>query len=359
MTATRAHTALLAALLWVAGCNRPARQAARATPRQESPAPAAPHALWLNGTIQAVRSHVVVVPQIVGQAGRITLTRLIPNGTRVRKGDLLAAFDRTTQLDAARDAQAKYEDLGHQVEQRRAQNRSDAEKRSSDIAKAQAQLDKARIELRKGPLLSEIDRLKNEAKAADAQSHVESLKKSAHFHDLSDAAALRILELQRDRQKVAWDRALANAQRLEVHAPLDGMVALVNTWRNGSMGHAQEGDQMWDGQPLLKIFDPTEMEIRARIGEPDGAAVPEGGNVIVRLDAYPELMFHARFTSASPVAASALGSPIKTFEARFRLEENDPHLLPDLSAAVVVQPQSPATLARGNGRAGRRVPERP
>ena len=42
--------------------------------------------------------------------------------------------------------------------------------------------------------------------------------------------------------------------------------------------------------------------------------------------------------SASPVASSALGSPIKTFTARFRLDKSDPHLLPDLSAAVVLQP---------------------
>jgi hypothetical protein len=42
--------------------------------------------------------------------------------------------------------------------------------------------------------------------------------------------------------------------------------------------------------------------------------------------------------SASPVASSALGSPIKTFSARFRLDKSDPHLLPDLSAAVVLEP---------------------
>jgi hypothetical protein len=33
-----------------------------------------------------------------------------------------------------------------------------------------------------------------------------------------------------------------------------------------------------------------------------------------------------------------MGSPIKTFSAIFRLEKSDPHLLPDLSAAVVLEP---------------------
>ena len=75
------------------------------------------------------------------------------------------------------------------MDQRGAQNRSDAEKRAADLQKAEADLAKAELELRKGPLLSEIDRLKNEAKAEDARAHVASLKKSDKFHDVADAAA--------------------------------------------------------------------------------------------------------------------------------------------------------------------------
>ena len=43
-------------------------------------------------------------------------------------------------------------------------------------------------------------------------------------------------------------------------------------------------------------------------------------------------------TCALPIfASSALGSPIKTFTAVFKLDKSDPHLMPDLSAAVVVE----------------------
>jgi multidrug resistance efflux pump len=272
----------------------------------------------------------------MGENAKVTLTRLIPNGIRVKAGDLLAEFDRTQQLDNAREAQAKFDDLAHQVDQRVAQNHADAAKRESDLQKAEADLAKAELQLRKGPLLSEIDRLKNEAKAGDARAHVASLKKSSAFHDQADAAAVRILELQRDRQKVSLDRALSNAEKLQIHATLDGMAAIENVWRTGSMGKPQEGDQLWPGQALIRIFNPSEMEVLAAVGEPDDAALAPGSHAVVRLDAYPDLAFEARFISSSPVASSALGSPIKTFTARFRLEKSDPHLLPDLSAAVVL-----------------------
>jgi len=49
----------------------------------------------------------------------------------------------------------------------------------------------------------------------------------------------------------------------------------------------------------------------------------------------------------SPVASSALGSPIKAFAAVFKLEKVDPHLMPDLSAAVVVEAPAPDSSAPG------------
>lgn len=300
-------------------------------------------AVRATGLIEAIHSYLVQTPQIAGQGGRITLTTIAPNGAMVKQGDVIAAFDPTQQLDAELQAKAKFDDLSHQVEQRRAQNTSDAEKRAADLQKAEGDQAKAEIELRKGPLLSEIDRLKNEAKAEDARAHVASLKKSNHFHDLSDAAALRILELQRDRQQVALERAQSNMSRLAVRAPLAGMIALQNIWRSGSMGHAQEGDQLWSGEPLLRIFDPHEMQVLVKVGEPDGAALVPGARAMVSLDAYPEYSFPAHFESASPVAAAALGSPIKTFSAIFRLDRSDPHFLPDLSAAVIIEPPASST----------------
>jgi multidrug resistance efflux pump len=299
---------------------------------------AAGHEVRLTGTVQAVHFFTVQVPQIGGQGGRVTLTKIIASGVRVKTGDVLVEFDRTQQVDNARDAQAKFDDLSHQVEQRLAQNRADAAKRASDLQAAEADRAKAELELRKGPLLSDIDRLKNEVKAEAAREHVASLQKSSGFHDQADAAAVRILELQRDRQKVSLDRALSNADKLEIHAPLDGMVALENVWRNNSMGKPQEGDQLWTGQPLIRLFDPSEMEVRAQVGEPDYAFLTPGCRAKVRLDAYPDLVFDAHMISASPVASSGLGSPIKTFSAIFRLDQSDVHLLPDLSAAVVLEP---------------------
>lgn len=291
----------------------------------------------VTGTIEPVKSFVVQVPRIQGQAANLTLTKLVPNGITVHEGELLAEFDEVKELQDLRDASAKYDDFSHQVEQKAAEHRNNATKRDADLEQAKADLAKAEIEMRKGPILSDIDREKNQVNLDDAREHVASLLKAARYHEQAEAAESRILELQRDRQKVAVDRAKSNIAKLELRAPLEGMVALQNVWRNNSMGHAEEGDQLWPGSPILRLFDPGEMEVDVAIEEPDVAALTPGTNAIVHVDAFPELSFRAKFESASPVASSALGSPVKAFAARFRLLQSDPHLLPDLSAAVDIQ----------------------
>jgi HlyD family secretion protein len=303
-----------------------------------------PSRLHITGIVRAVRVYAIQTPQITqitvagGQNNRLTLVRLVENGSRVKQGDLLAEFDNTKQLDEALEAEAKFEDLGHQARQKAAENLSDAEKRVTDLKQAEADLTKALIQLKKGPILSDIDRTKNEIKAASARAQVASLQKSHQSRLKAEAAALRILELQRDRQQVALERAKANAGKLVIKAPLGGMVALENIWKGGTMGHPLEGDQLFPGQSLMKIFDPSQMTVDAQVSEPDGAMLVPGMKAKVELDAYPGPTFDAVFESVSPVATTALGSPVKNFRARFRLTSTDPRILPDLSAAVVVQP---------------------
>ncbi len=347
----RVLTVVLPALLF-AGCTRTSPstiQAASTAPRPES-GQRIKREIRITGLIQAVHSVKILVPQIQGQLSMMTLTQLVANGSHVNEGDLIATFDPTQQMDAARDAKAKFEDLGHQLDQKVAQNRTNVATRAVDLRQARADLEKANLELTKGSTLADIDKTENEIKAAGAKVHVDSLTKSTAFHEKSEAAALRILELQRDRQKIYMERAEDNIKKLEIHAPLAGMVIHELTYRAGNYGHAQVGDQIYRGYPLVSIFEPSEMRVRCSINEPDILGLAAQSKVSVYLDAYPEIAIPAHFVFASPVASSALGTPIKTFLAVFAIDRRDPHLLPDLSAAIVLEPPPRAPAASGGAR---------
>jgi hypothetical protein len=136
---------------------------------------------------------------------------------------------------------------------------------------------------------------------------------------------------------VALERTQTNIQKLEIHSTQPGMVAIQNVWRANAQGKPQEGDQLFPRQVLASIFDPSEMAVRCNVGEPDGVALAAGARALVYLDAYPDIKLPAHVEFVSPVASSALGSPIKNFMARIRLDQTDPRIMPDLSAAVVIQ----------------------
>jgi len=338
MLRTPMRIRLFSPLLLLAGLAcKTAPGPAPAAVRPAAPATAGPSSVRATGKVRAVREFTVQVPQISGASGRLTLTKILPSGSKVEPGDVLAEFDATQQSDNARDAQAKVDDFNHQIEQKKAENRANTESRASEYQTAQADLAKAELQLRRNPTLSDIDRDKNEVKAQAARARLASLKISHAHRTQSDLAALRILELKRDRQQVALDRASTNVTRLQIRAPHAGMVALESIWRGGdSQGPPQEGDQIYQGQALLRLFDPSEMEVHTALGEPDGALLTPNAQAQIRLDAYPGVLFPARLLSMSPVATSDLGSPIKRFQARFLITQQDPRLLPDLSAAVLI-----------------------
>ena len=293
-------------------------------------------AVRVAGMIQALKSVSIRVPQISAQSGRVTLSALIPNGSTVAKGDTLAEFDPTAVLDEERDVKAKLSEATYQLEERQAKIRSDAAKRGALLADAEADLAKARIQLRKAEILSEIDRRKNETLAESAVARVGSLKKSNAFRDAEDGASAGVLEKKRERLEMQLARIGANLEKLVIKAPHNGMIALENTWRNGSMGPPQEGDMLSPGQPVLRLFDPGEMVVEGTVSEADVAFLPHASSVRVYLDAYPGVAFDARLESASPVATAGLDSPIRTFSARFRIAGRDPRLLPDLSASLEI-----------------------
>jgi multidrug resistance efflux pump len=279
----------------------------------------------------------VSVPQVTGQTFRMTLTRIVPNGATVAKGDVIAEFDPLEQLDQARQSAAKYDDLSHQVRQRQADNAANVEKRRLEREQADADLAKARLDVSKAPVLGAIEAQQNTIRETKALAHVESLRRTQPEEERADRAALRILELQRDRQRAAHDRALSNLEKLKVRAPLAGMVAHTAFYNNGAMVRPQVGDQLTRNSTLLSIFDPGEMLVRVSVAEPDGALLRPNLTAKVFVDAYPDMTLPASFVAASPIAASpALGRGIKTFMAVFRLEGADPRLMPDLSAAVVL-----------------------
>ena len=295
-----------------------------------------PIAVRLHGTVEPVRSYPVLAPRLTGSgANSAVIVRLAPAGAHVRKGDLLVEFDRQAQEKNANDRQAEYRDFVEQIAKKRADQSAARAHDDMTISVAENAVKAAEIDVSTNEVRARIDAEKNQLALEEARAQLAQLKKTAALRRRAEAADLRILEIQRDRAQNAWRHAQRNAEKLRIVSPLDGMVVLKTTWKNGIFGEVQEGEDVRPGVAIMDVVDPSAMRVRVRVNQADVERVRPGAAARITLDSYPDREFHGTLEQMSPIAStSALSARVRTFVAIFSIEGSDPHLLPDLAAAV-------------------------
>src|SRR5579864_2223307 len=134
--------------------------------------------------------------------------------------------------------------------------------------------------------------------------------------------------------------ARKNTGRLEIHAPIDGIVVLNSIWKGGQMGEVQEGDEVRAGVPFMQIVNPGAMQVRARVNQADVSMLSVGQAVRIGLDAYPDLSFQGKIERIAAIGVtSSLSDRVRTFNVVFSIAGSDPRLMPDLSASLDVELQ--------------------
>src|SRR5437764_12127455 len=294
--------------------------------------------LRLNGTTQASRSFVVLAPRLEGaQVGSMVITKLAPAGTQVKKGDVLVEFDPQAEERDYLDKKSTYENLVGQVAQKQADENIARAKDDTAMQQAEDELKRAQLELQKNEIVSRIDAEKNQEAVDEAQSTLKQLKETYQLKRAAATAAIRILEIQRDRALEAMRYSQGNAAKMVVHSPVPGVVVYNTIWLGGRMGTVQQGDQVRPGVPFLQVVDPSQMEGRVELNQVDLLKVHPGQRAEMHLDAYPGTTLPAVLEELSPLGhPGQFAESVRSFAARFSVQGTDPRLLPDLSAALDV-----------------------
>ena len=294
--------------------------------------------LRLKGTTEAVQSRSILAPLLAGQqVSTLTITKLALIGSHVKRGDLLVEFDRQAQVRDFIDKQAEYSKLVDQVIEERAKQDAARAKDETEIKQAEDSLSKAELEMQKVEILSRIDAEKARQDLDEATATLKQLRETFNLKREAAQAAIRILEIQRDRSRETMLHAHANAELMQIHSPIDGVVVLDTIWKQGRMGEVQEGDQVRPGVPFMQMVDPSRMEVRVLANQQDFLGLYIGQPARIHLDAYPELVFSGKVEEMAPIGRSGdFSSTLRTFAVVFSIAGSDAKLMPDLSAAVDV-----------------------
>ena len=293
----------------------------------------------VTGTTEAVRSLVITTPRLAGATrGMLVITRIAPPGTAVKAGDVIVEFDRQEQETAAFDRRAEYQDLVEQIAKTRAEQQSERVKHESELEQAVNLVATLELEVLKNEMLSRNQALENDQKLEAARAKAQALHQNLPLRREAAAAALRILEIRRDRARSAMEHAERNARAMVMRSPIDGLIVAKMTWKGNGPGDVGEGDQVWPGASILEVVNVDSMRVRARVNQADVAHIRSGQPVTVRLDAYGDFAMRGRVEHLAPLAAPGSFSPrVRTFTMLVSIEGSNPRLMPDLTAAVDVE----------------------
>lgn len=294
--------------------------------------------LEIKGEIKALRSRVITGPY---SAGDLQIVSLAANAAKVKKGDVLVQFDTTTMQQKLAQDKSAVKSADAEINQSQASARLKEEQDLTDVMNAKFDAEKARMDASKQEILSAIDGEQAKLKVVDAEETLKAAEAKLKADRLSASADLASKgeKLKQTEFQVHQDET--SLASLTVRAPLDGVVALLQThWQpQGPPTTFKPGDRAWPGAAIAELPDPTSLKISARVEEAERGQLKVGQTAEIHVGAVPDRTFAGRVEEISPTASLDFnaGWPLpRNFSVDVTLPESDSRLTPGMAATVRV-----------------------
>ena len=147
------------------------------------------------------------------------------------------------------------------------------------------------------------------------------------------SAQARIQELQ-----AKLNLARQQLSRTEARADVPGIVVYKEVFFGSEQRKPQVGDQVWANQPLLILPDISKMVVESRVRETDIHKIEKNQNVLVRVEAYPDLRLTGKVSLVGTLAQEEKERRgTKFFGVTIQLNESEPRLRPGMTARVEIE----------------------
>jgi len=287
----------------------------------------------LTGEVYSRQAQEIIVPLTTNWQASISV--LVPEGSFVEKGDVVAEFDGT---DAAR-----------QFEQQLETARTELARTERDLARLRKELAQADYQLQQDLVTLELTSMKAEVPAdlIGALEHAENQlareQATKAVEDSRKALANKRRELAGREEQAEIDARKSQlsqqwwTQMLEsfvIKAVQPGYVIYGNhPWTRAKF---QEGDNVQTSFHIAQVADTSDLAVKVWINGVDKPYVKSGTRVRIIMDALPDRVLHGRLVSISDSAAKRQewGTGVY-FEGIVDIEGDSPDsLMPGMSVLV-------------------------
>ena len=294
----------------------------------------------VTGVTTAVNFTNITAPKLTGPEGNraMTILKMVPNGSMVRKGQIVVEIDGQPMVDHIDDLVITVDQAKGDIAKRRAEQALDLENLGQSVRVAKSELDKVQLDLKTRELRTSIDQELLQLSVEEADAKYRQLVKEVDIKKQSQASELRILYLTSERHARHLGRHRMDLKKFTVAATMDGLAVVQSVFRGGEFDSIKVGDVIAPGQLALKIVDPKSMQVEGNINQAQVSQFRIGETATISVDAFPGMHFKGKLYSvgALAVAGGRQQSYIRTIPVRVSIEGFDPKLIPDLSAAADV-----------------------
>ena len=268
----------------------------------------------------------------------LVLQELVKPGSHVKKDQIVAEFDRQYMLTRLDDYKATVIQTEAALKRQTADLAVARKAKEQQLLAAKGAYEKAKYDMKTIPVLSALDVERTRLALEETEAKYKQIETELKFLTASEKAQMKISELTLEQTRGEYKRSQANADRLLVKAPIDGITVMLTTFRSGDMGQVQQGDQLYPGMGFMSIVDPRSMVVNATVNQADAEKLRIGLKAKVRFDAYPDLELPARVYSVGgiPRSSGARTDWVKEIPVRLKIDKMDGRVLPDLSVAADV-----------------------
>lgn len=297
-----------------------------------------------NGEIRSESFASLTAPPVSG--GGLQITKLLPSGSVVKKGDIVIEFDPSEQEYLLETNRSELLQAEETIKKAKADAAVQVAEDRVALLKARFDVRQAELEVGKNELVSSIDAQKNNLALDQAKRVLAQLQDDAQSHKQLNQAGIAVAEEKRNKAKLAMTQAQDNMDKMHVRAPIAGILGVepnMNStggiyWGGMAVPEYRQGDQAQPGSLIARVIDPDAMEVVASISERDRGSVKVGEAAEIELDAYPGLKLHGTVKSLGGSANRMIfdTDAASKFDATVTFSKPDPRIRSGMTAKVVI-----------------------
>jgi multidrug efflux pump subunit AcrA (membrane-fusion protein) len=308
--------------------------------------------------------------------GQTTIISIKPEGTPVKKGEVVCELDSaslkdqlTNQQITTKSAAANYENakLTREVaeiavveyeegifKQDLATAEGEIKLAESDLSRSEDRLDWARRMWVKG-YVSEATKVSEELTLKKAQFALEQAQsKKKVLVDFTKKKTIKELrsEVEKSRsdelaKRATWDLEVSKEKKLErqiaacqIKAPADGIVVYANDPNRAFTGQPQveEGATVRERQKIFSLPDISRMQVNTKVHESQIDKLAKDMKARIRVDAFASDTLNGTVLEVAPLPDSTnfFSSDVKVYTTKVRIDQALPGLKPGMSAVVEI-----------------------